>query len=181
MIGQVRRVRWTWWSSPQGWSPSRMPRISPPCSGSAVHPMGSLPRPIPSCGRWRRTRTESSLQDAPRGRGCTRHSGPCRSSRFHGLALLDKGKSPFLRPLPTWTRSSARHARPAYPFAPIRRSPSIPQPMCQGQRRPLPGCGTCVAACPAGAIQGRHFTDEQINAQIEALLREPKKTGGVCA
>jgi heterodisulfide reductase subunit A len=39
------------------------------------------------------------------------------------------------------------------------------------------GCGTCVAACPAGAIQGRHFTDEQIHAQIEALLREPKKTG----
>jgi heterodisulfide reductase subunit A len=37
------------------------------------------------------------------------------------------------------------------------------------------GCGTCVAACPAGAIQGRHFTDEQIYAQIEALLREPQR------
>jgi heterodisulfide reductase subunit A len=43
------------------------------------------------------------------------------------------------------------------------------------------GCGTCVAACPAGAIRGRHFTDEQIHAQIEALLREPKKTEGVTA
>jgi hypothetical protein len=32
-----------------------------------------------------------------------------------------------------------------------------------------------VAACPAGAIQGRHFTDEQIHAQIEALLREPQR------
>jgi heterodisulfide reductase subunit A len=33
------------------------------------------------------------------------------------------------------------------------------------------GCGTCVASCPAGAIVGRHFTDEQILIQIEALLQ----------
>ena len=32
------------------------------------------------------------------------------------------------------------------------------------------GCGTCVAACPAGAIMARHFTDEQIYAQIEGML-----------
>ncbi len=31
-------------------------------------------------------------------------------------------------------------------------------------------CGCCVAACPSGAIKGRHFTDQQINAQIEGLL-----------
>jgi heterodisulfide reductase subunit A len=31
-------------------------------------------------------------------------------------------------------------------------------------------CGTCVAACPSGAIAGRHFTDEQIYAQIEGML-----------
>ena len=31
------------------------------------------------------------------------------------------------------------------------------------------GCGTCVAACPAAAITGRHFSDEQIVAQIEGL------------
>ncbi len=31
-------------------------------------------------------------------------------------------------------------------------------------------CGTCVAACPSGAIKGRHFTDEQIYAQIEGVL-----------
>jgi heterodisulfide reductase subunit A len=35
------------------------------------------------------------------------------------------------------------------------------------------GCGTCVAACPAGAITGRHFTTEQIIAQIEGLFRLP--------
>jgi heterodisulfide reductase subunit A len=37
------------------------------------------------------------------------------------------------------------------------------------------GCGTCVAACPAGAITGKHFTDEQIIVQIEGLLREPEE------
>jgi heterodisulfide reductase subunit A len=32
------------------------------------------------------------------------------------------------------------------------------------------GCGTCAAACPSGAISMDHFKDEQIMAQIEALL-----------
>jgi heterodisulfide reductase subunit A2 len=33
------------------------------------------------------------------------------------------------------------------------------------------GCGTCVAACPASAIKGYHFTNEQIFAEIEAVLQ----------
>lgn len=32
-------------------------------------------------------------------------------------------------------------------------------------------CGACVAACPSGAIKARHFTDEQLIAQIEGVLR----------
>jgi len=32
------------------------------------------------------------------------------------------------------------------------------------------GCGTCVAACLAKAITAKHFTDEQIVAQIEGVL-----------
>ena len=32
------------------------------------------------------------------------------------------------------------------------------------------GCGTCVAACPAGAISGTGFSNEQILAQIEGLM-----------
>jgi heterodisulfide reductase subunit A len=32
-------------------------------------------------------------------------------------------------------------------------------------------CGACVAACPSAAIKGRHFTDRQILAQIEGVLR----------
>lgn len=31
-------------------------------------------------------------------------------------------------------------------------------------------CGTCAAACPSGAITARHFTDDQIYAQIEGIL-----------
>ena len=34
------------------------------------------------------------------------------------------------------------------------------------------GCGVCVAACPSSAIKGRHFTDQQILAQIDGLLCE---------
>ena len=32
------------------------------------------------------------------------------------------------------------------------------------------GCGTCGAACPSGAITSRHFTTEQIMAQLEGVL-----------
>ncbi|MFC1937539.1 FAD-dependent oxidoreductase [Chloroflexota bacterium] len=32
------------------------------------------------------------------------------------------------------------------------------------------GCGVCVAACPSAAITGRHFTKEQIMAQIEGIM-----------
>jgi heterodisulfide reductase subunit A len=31
-------------------------------------------------------------------------------------------------------------------------------------------CGGCVAACPSSAIKARHFTDQQIVAQIEGVL-----------
>jgi heterodisulfide reductase subunit A len=32
------------------------------------------------------------------------------------------------------------------------------------------GCGTCAATCPSGAITSRHFTAEQIMAQLEGVL-----------
>jgi len=32
------------------------------------------------------------------------------------------------------------------------------------------GCGTCVAACPSGAMTGYGFTDRQINAELEGVL-----------
>lgn len=33
------------------------------------------------------------------------------------------------------------------------------------------GCGTCVSACPSAAIKGNHFTNEEIMAEIEGMLR----------
>jgi heterodisulfide reductase subunit A len=36
------------------------------------------------------------------------------------------------------------------------------------------GCGTCVAACPAGVISGAHFTNEQIFAEIDGILWDAK-------
>jgi heterodisulfide reductase subunit A2 len=32
------------------------------------------------------------------------------------------------------------------------------------------GCGTCVAACPSGVIKGKHFSNDQIFAEIEGIL-----------
>jgi len=32
------------------------------------------------------------------------------------------------------------------------------------------GCGTCGSACPAGAITSKHFTDNQILAEIEGIM-----------
>ncbi len=34
------------------------------------------------------------------------------------------------------------------------------------------GCGTCAAECPFEAITMRHFTDQQVYAQIDAMLEE---------
>jgi heterodisulfide reductase subunit A len=34
------------------------------------------------------------------------------------------------------------------------------------------GCGVCVAACPSAAIRGRHFTDQQVLAQVDGLFCE---------
>ena len=33
------------------------------------------------------------------------------------------------------------------------------------------GCGTCVAACPSGSAKSKHFTTEQIFAEIEEVLK----------
>jgi heterodisulfide reductase subunit A len=53
---------------------------------------------------------------------------------------------------------------------------SITEALCKG-------CGTCAADCPKNAIEMKHFTDEQIMAQLEAALEEnpqDKILGIVC-
>jgi heterodisulfide reductase subunit A len=37
----------------------------------------------------------------------------------------------------------------------------VVEAMCQG-------CGLCVSACPTSAIKMRHYTDEQVFAQVQA-------------
>ena len=32
------------------------------------------------------------------------------------------------------------------------------------------GCGLCAASCPASAILTRHFTNDQVMAEIEGLM-----------
>jgi len=34
------------------------------------------------------------------------------------------------------------------------------------------GCGTCASWCPSGAITARHFTDQQVNAMIDAFFAD---------
>jgi heterodisulfide reductase subunit A len=33
------------------------------------------------------------------------------------------------------------------------------------------GCGTCVASCPSSAAKAKHFSDSQIFAEIESILK----------
>lgn len=51
----------------------------------------------------------------------------------------------------------------AISFPEDQRSASVNALLCHG-------CGTCVAACPAGAMQGNHFENDQILAELGAVL-----------
>jgi len=42
--------------------------------------------------------------------------------------------------------------------------------VCRVNEALCKGCGVCVAACPSGANSGRHFTTEEIMAEIEGIL-----------
>jgi len=50
-----------------------------------------------------------------------------------------------------------------------RRVAEINQLLCRS-------CGTCAAGCPSGAIEARHFTNEQLWAEVEALLNAESTT-----
>jgi len=49
----------------------------------------------------------------------------------------------------------------------------VVEAMCQG-------CGLCVAACPTSAIKMRHYTDEQVLAQVQAACAGGEAKGGGC-
>jgi heterodisulfide reductase subunit A len=44
--------------------------------------------------------------------------------------------------------------------------------VCQVNDALCQGCGTCAANCPSGAAEAKHFTDQQLAAEMEGLLDE---------
>jgi heterodisulfide reductase subunit A2 len=63
------------------------------------------------------------------------------------------------------------------PYSAIRPDPETQ--IAQVTQASCAGCGTCVAECPFSAITQRHFTDQQIYAQIEAITEEAAETKAV--
>jgi heterodisulfide reductase subunit A len=87
------------------------------------------------------------------------------------LALIGKGEvliDPIRADISADNCSGCRMCNALCPYQAItfdeeKKVSEVNQTLCKG-------CGTCVAACPAGAISGSGFTDEQILAELEALL-----------
>ena len=44
--------------------------------------------------------------------------------------------------------------------------------ICQVNEAICRGCGTCTATCPSGASRAKHFTDEQIYAEIGGIIND---------
>jgi heterodisulfide reductase subunit A len=94
------------------------------------------------------------------------HAGAAASM---ALALMNKGEvtiSPTTAKVITERCVGCGDCVPVCPYtaiALVEGKSEINAALCKG-------CGTCVATCPSGAIEGLHFTDEQLVAQIEGVL-----------
>jgi heterodisulfide reductase subunit A len=107
------------------------------------------------------------------------HAGAAASM---ALAMLDKGEvtiSPETAVVDEMLCSGCKTCIALCPYTAIsfieeKSVARVNEALCKG-------CGTCAAACPSGAIMARHFTDQQIMAQIEGLFRvlepEPVEVG----
>ena len=97
------------------------------------------------------------------------HAGAAASM---ALAMLDKGEvtiSPQTAVVDEMLCSGCKTCIALCPYTAIsfieeKNVARVNEALCKG-------CGTCAAACPSGAIMARHFTDQQIMAQIEGLFR----------
>jgi len=107
------------------------------------HPKLKPVSPIPSSNRWMRRRAGSTLQV---------FVSRQRTSRTRSVRLGRRRRVPVRCSTPVRSRS--------------RRSPaSLTKAACAG-------CGACGATCTFGAITMRHFTDDQLIAQIRATLAD---------
>ncbi|MCL5040315.1 MAG: CoB--CoM heterodisulfide reductase iron-sulfur subunit A family protein [Firmicutes bacterium] len=87
------------------------------------------------------------------------------------LSLFAAGKvkiSPVVATVDSQLCSGCRVCLPLCPYSAIsydevNRTAYVNEATCKG-------CGTCVASCPSGALSVRHFTDEEIIAQIKEVL-----------
>jgi heterodisulfide reductase subunit A len=88
------------------------------------------------------------------------------------LSGLVEGRTLEVDPITAWVDdercSRCRTCASLCPYKAIgfpedRESASVNALLCHG-------CGTCVAACPAGAMHGNHFENDQILAEIGAVL-----------
>ena len=90
----------------------------------------------------------------------------------HALALIDKGKiilEPITAEVVEELCSGCQVCVNLCPFGaitfdPEKRKSSINEVLCKA-------CGVCAAACPSGAIVSKHFTTDQVFAEIEGLLK----------
>ena len=95
-----------------------------------------------------------------------------RYFRPETMALIDKGKVE-LEAYTAWITeercSGCQICVPLCPFSAIefnkeKKVSALNEALCKG-------CGTCVAACPSGVIKGKHFSNQQILAEIASADR----------
>jgi heterodisulfide reductase subunit A len=88
------------------------------------------------------------------------------------LALLNQGKvsiEPIVADITAEACSGCHVCEALCPYAALEFDQkegvmTVNQVLCKG-------CGVCPSACPSGAITMRHFTNVQIQAQVDALTR----------
>lgn len=112
--------------------------------------------------------------------GCAQGPADVRDATAQGagaagcvLSTAVPGRKLALEPAVSYVRDTmcggCRTCSVTCPYDAVRfdaesRTASIDDTSCRG-------CGSCAAACPSGAIVARHFSDEQLQAEMTVLVR----------